>query len=377
MNIVQIVGSALMLIVLLSVMLFVPWRIVVKNAQLPKKTEKMLKYTGIVMVLLMFPAMGLGHGKHIDPLRLYGDSMFGIIWVAFVWSSIVGFLGLIIQAIIKKKSPKIVSAVALITIISMLSYGFYGANKQPDMNYETIKLTKLNPKLNGTKVALISDAHFGPINQEKWMAKIVQRINAENPDVVIFAGDIADGTAEQRRAEADELKNIKASTRVYVTGNHEYIEGVIPWENEIKSFGWNVLINENVEVNKNGSKFTIAGVDDASAVHYDIPGQAPNFDKAMAGVDKDNPVIMVAHQPKQVEGSKVHKVDLQVSGHTHGGQIWPFEYLIPLDQPVVEGLEQMSDTTQLFVTRGIGSWGPPLRIFAPSEINILELSNQG
>ncbi|MFT4246271.1 MAG: metallophosphoesterase [Micrococcaceae bacterium] len=374
---IQIVGSALMLIVLLSVMLYVPWRVVIKNAQLPKKTEKILKYTGIVMVLLMFPAMGLGHGKHIDPLRLYGDSMFGIIWVAFVWASIVSFFGFVIQRITKKKSPKIVSSTALFTIIAMLGYGFYGANKQPAMNYETIKMSKLNPQLNGTKVALISDSHFGPINQEKWMSKVVDRINAQKPDVVIFAGDIADGTAQQRRGEASELKNIKAPYRVYVTGNHEYIEGVKDWENTIQSLGWNVLRNKNIEVEKNGGKLTVAGVDDASAVRYDIPGEAPNFDAAMAGVDKGNPVIMVAHQPKQVEGSKAHQVDLQVSGHTHGGQIWPFEYLIPLDQPVVEGLKQMDNTTQLFVTRGIGSWGPPLRIFAPSEINILQLSNQG
>jgi uncharacterized protein len=137
--------------------------------------------------------------------------------------------------------------------------------------------------------------------------------------------------------------------------------------------GWDVLHNRHVVVERDGAKLVIAGVDDATARASGVEGHGANLDRALAGADAALPVLLLAHQPKQVRQAVDAGVDLQVSGHTHGGQIWPFNLLVRLDQPVVAGLSRHGDRTQLYTSRGTGFWGPPFRVFAPSEITLLTL----
>jgi hypothetical protein len=158
-----------------------------------------------------------------------------------------------------------------------------------------------------------------------------------------------------------------------VTGNHEYFSGAQRWVEHMASLGWEALHNRHVEVARGGDRLVVAGVDDRTAAGSRVPGHAADHAAALAGADPDLPVLLLAHQPQQVAGAVAHGVDLQLSGHTHGGQMWPFHYLVRLDQPVLQGLSRHGERTQLYTSRGTGFWGPPFRIFAPSEITLLTL----
>ena len=141
----------------------------------------------------------------------------------------------------------------------------------------------------------------------------------------------------------------------------------------MESIGWAALHNRHVTVERGGDRLVVAGVDDATAESSGVHGHRADLDAALAGVDASLPVLLLAHQPKQVAQAVLAGVDLQLSGHTHGGQIWPFNFLVRLDQPVVHGLSRHGDRTQLYTSRGTGFWGPPFRVFAPSEITLLTL----
>jgi predicted MPP superfamily phosphohydrolase len=160
---------------------------------------------------------------------------------------------------------------------------------------------------------------------------------------------------------------------VYVTGNHEYFSEAQGWLDYMDSIGWAALHNRHVIVEREGDRLIVAGVDDATAKASGVSGHGANLESALTGADPTLPVLLLAHQPKQVAHAVRAGVDLQVSGHTHGGQIWPFNFLVRLDQPVVQGLSRHGERTQLYTSRGTGFWGPPFRVFAPSEITLLTL----
>ena len=153
---------------------------------------------------------------------------------------------------------------------------------------------------------------------------------------------------------------------MYVTGNHEYFGEAQGWLDHMAELGWTPLHNRHVTVERGGDRLVLAGVDDATAGASGLPGHGASVAGALAGADPRLPVLLLAHQPQQVRAAAAAGVDLQVSGHTHGGQIWPFHYLVRVDQPTVQGLSRHGERTQLYTTRGAGFWGPPLRIFAPS-----------
>jgi predicted MPP superfamily phosphohydrolase len=151
----------------------------------------------------------------------------------------------------------------------------------------------------------------------------------------------------------------------FVTGNHEYFSGFREWIAEVESFGLTVLRNNRVAVDG----IDLAGVNDVTGSAYD---DGPDYARALADRDPAKPVVLMAHQPIQVHEAQRHRVDLQLSGHTHGGQIVPFSYLVGLQQPVVAGYARFGET-QLYVSRGAGFWGPPVRVGAPPDITLIEL----
>jgi predicted MPP superfamily phosphohydrolase len=203
---------------------------------------------------------------------------------------------------------------------------------------------------------------------------VVAAVNQLDADLVCHTGDIADGSVGQRRAQAAPLGDVRARlARTYVTGNHEYLGEAQGWLDHMRELGWEPLHNRHIVVERDGARLVVAGVDDATAASSGRPGHRADHAAALDGTDPALPVLLLAHQPKQIDGAVAHGVDLQISGHTHGGQIWPFHYLVRLDQPAVRGLSRHGARTQLYTSRGTGFWGPPLRIFAPSEITVLTL----
>jgi uncharacterized protein len=227
-------------------------------------------------------------------------------------------------------------------------------------------LPRLDPALDGFTIVQLSDLHVGPTIDRRFVQDLVDRCSTLGADMYALTGDLVDGSVAKYRDAAAPLGQLRAPHGVYaVTGNHEYYHGVDPWLGVLGELGLRYLRNEHVTIEKDGAAFTLAGIDDHEARG---DGHGPDVERALAGRDSALPVVMLAHQPRQAHATSKHGVDLQISGHTHGGQIWPWHYLVMIQQRgLLKGRYQIGDT-QLYVTRGCGFWGPRVRIGAPLEI---------
>ncbi len=320
--------------------------------------------------------MTLGHRRDgSDAAARTGDTLLGVAWVLFVWS-LIGQLGEGVLALAGVADParsRITAVAVLIVVAVLLVYGAVAALRVPRVVEREVRLDRLGPGLDGLRIAVLTDTHYGPIDRSRWSERVVARVNDLHADLVVHAGDLADGSVARRRAQVDHLGDVRAEYgRYYITGNHEYYSGAADWVEHMRGLGWGVLINSHHVVERGGDRLVLAGIDDPSGVGHTL-GNGPDVRRAVAGADPDLPVVLLAHQPGQVDQSVEAGVDLQISGHTHGGQIWPFHYLVLTDQPALAGLSRHGDRTQLYTSRGAGFWGPPLRIFAPSEITVLTL----
>jgi hypothetical protein len=229
-----------------------------------------------------------------------------------------------------------------------------------------VRLPRLAAGSDGTTIVQLTDVHFGPTIGRAYAEDIVRRVNALEPDVVAITGDMVDGSVEDLRDAVAPLAQLRARHGVFfVTGNHEYYSGVEPWLDELRRLGVRVLRNERVAIDG----YDLVGVDDYKARGN---GHGPDLKKALAGRDQGRAAVLLAHQPKAIDEAAEMGVDLQISGHTHGGQIWPFNYLVRLQQPFVLGLGRRGDT-QIYVSPGTGFWGPPLRIGTQAEITRITL----
>jgi predicted MPP superfamily phosphohydrolase len=341
--------------------------------------------TAVVTGTLLFGAgaaampvlMMLGHGhRHLDWAAAVGNALLGVAWVLFAWSVFGQLLGLVLLVAGVEdptRSRFVAGAVAAVSAV-LLVWGYAEAMRVPRVKRVDVAIDRLGRGLDGLRIVVITDTHFGPINRAQWSAAVVARVNELDADVVCHVGDIADGTVDIREGHANPLASVKASSaRVYVTGNHEYFSEAQGWLDYMESIAWSALHNRHISIERGGDRLVVAGVDDATATASGAPGHGADLRAALAGADRTLPVVLLAHQPKQVTHAMAAGVDLQLSGHTHGGQIWPFNLLVRLEQPVVSGLSRHGDRTQLYTSRGTGFWGPPFRVFAPSEITLLTL----
>ncbi|MBU2669269.1 metallophosphoesterase [Actinoplanes bogorensis] len=340
-----------------------------------------VQVTGTVVfavALVAFPfLMFSGHGRHHrDGPAVIADTMLGVIWQLFVWS-IAGQLLRLVLALAGVDAParsRIATAAAAAVAVVLLVWGTIEARRVPRVRRVEVTLPRLGRGLDGLRLVLITDTHYGPIERSRWSRGVTEVINTLDADVVAHTGDIADGEVSQRVSQAAPLADVRASmARVYVTGNHEYFSGAQRWVEHMASLGWEALHNRHVIVTRGGDSLVVAGVDDRTAAGSGVPGHHTDHEAALAGADPALPVLLLAHQPAQIPGAVAHGVDLQISGHTHGGQMWPFHYLVLTDQPSLQGLSRHGERTQLYTSRGTGFWGPPFRIFAPSEITLITL----
>jgi len=325
--------------------------------------------------LLMF----VGHGRGSDAVAQAGDTLLGVIWVLFAWSVLGSIAGLVLQTlgVDAPLRQRVVAAAVLTVAVVLLAWGYREAMRVPRVRTVEVRLAGLGPGLDGAKVVLITDTHYGPIDRSQWSAAVVATVNSLEADVVCHTGDIADGSVARRRPQSMHLGDVQARlAKGYVTGNHEYF-GTDPneWLAHLAELGWESLHNRHIVIERDGSPLVLAGVDDRTAHGSGRPGHGADHATALRGAPDGVPVLLLAHQPQQVAAAVAHGVDLQLSGHTHGGQIWPFHLLVRLDQPVLQGLSRHGSEgrTQLYTSRGTGFWGPPFRIFAPSEITLLVL----
>ncbi|MDQ0700199.1 metallophosphoesterase [Streptomyces sp. W4I9-2] len=324
-------------------------------------------------------AMVRGHGRRQqDRAAIVGDTLLGCVWVLFTWSVLLGVLLRLALTVAgvgdgQGRARMVTWAVLGVTAV-LLAWGYAEARRVPRVRRLDVELPRLGAGLDGTRVALITDTHYGPLDRARWSARVCETVNTLEADLVCHTGDIADGTAERRRAQAAPLGTVQAArARVYVTGNHEYYSEAQGWVDLMGELGWEPLRNRHLLLERGGDTLVVAGVDDVTAESSGLAGHRAHLAGALQGADPDHPVLLLAHQPKFIDRAAVHGIDLQLSGHTHGGQIWPFHYLVRLDQPAVAGLSSHGARTLLYTSRGTGFWGPPFRVFAPSEITLLVL----
>jgi predicted MPP superfamily phosphohydrolase len=353
------------------------WTLVVAGARWPGPVV-VFGTVGFVAALVAFPVlMVLGHGRrHQDWAARTGDTLLGVVWVLFAWALIGNVLrvALAIAGVADPARSRAVAAAVAAVSVPLLLWGYAEAMRVPRVRRVDVTVARLGAGLDGVRVVLLTDTHYGPIDRARWSARVVETVNGLDADIVCHTGDIADGSVSQRLAQAAPLGDVRASlARTYVTGNHEYFGEAQGWLDHMRSLGWEPLHNRHVVLERDGARLVVAGVDDRTAASSGHPGHRADHAAALAGADPDLPVLLLAHQPRQIDAAVEHGVDLQISGHTHGGQIWPFHLLVRLDQPSVRGLRRFGERTQLYTSRGTGFWGPPLRIFAPSEITVLTL----
>jgi hypothetical protein len=236
-------------------------------------------------------------------------------------------------------------------------------------------LARLPKALDGLTIAQLSDVHIGPSLGSRFLKDVVRTVNELSPDLVAITGDLVDGSVEQLGGIVAELANLQSRHGTFfVTGNHEYYSGAQSWCDELSSLGIRVLRNERVAIEQDGHGFDLAGIDDAQAARFGN-GHGADLGRAILGRDPTRELVLLAHQPKAVVEAQEHGVGLQLSGHTHGGQLWPFNWLVKLQQPVVAGLE-MIGKTWIYVSCGTGYWGPPMRLGAPAEVTQIVLRSQ-
>jgi predicted MPP superfamily phosphohydrolase len=233
-----------------------------------------------------------------------------------------------------------------------------------------ITLDRLPLGLDGTKIVQLCDLHMGGLLGRPFIEGVVATVNRLNADVIAIVGDLADGSIEQLRPVLAPMIGLRARHGIFfVTGNHEYYSrsGARAWMDEIERMGIRVLRNQRVAIESAHEGFDLAGVPDHGASRFPEQGPAENVPLALAGRDPSRPVVLLAHQPKTIYAAADLGVDLQLSGHTHGGQIWPWGALVRLQQPYIRGLHRVGNS-QLYVSCGTGYWGPPMRLGAPAEI---------
>jgi len=239
-----------------------------------------------------------------------------------------------------------------------------------DVRRVRIPLAKLSKGASGYSIVQMSDVHVGPTLGREFVEAIVRAANAQAPDMIVLTGDLVDGSVQQLAPLVEPLRGLRARDGVFfVTGNHEYYSGADEWIAHLRSLGIRVLRNERVTIR---DEFDLAGVDDASA-HRMLPHHGQDVAGALAGRDTSRPVVLLAHQPKALKSAVAHKVDLQLSGHVHGGQMFPFNWLARLDQPFISGLHRV-EQTWIYVSTGTGYWGPPMRVGSGAEITRIELA---
>ena len=251
-------------------------------------------------------------------------------------------------------------------------YGVIEAKQVPEVKEVQIAIPALPEEFDGFRIVQVTDLHVSPTIRRPYVEKVVEIVNSLNADIFALTGDLVDGTISQLSHDVEPLKNIQsAQGNFFVTGNHEYYFGVTDWVTQIKRFGFSILLNEFRMIHRGQGSLVLAGVTDYRGgnflhTHRSDPG------KAVAGAPAADVKILLAHQPKSIFDAASAGFDLQISGHTHGGQFFPWNLIVGLNQPFIHGLHKYKNT-HIYVSRGTGYWGPPVRVGAPSEITLIKL----
>ena len=370
---------------------YVAWRFI--PALSFSSSQTILAYTA-VFILSLLPILPIAlrmsgnESKLIDKFSFVGYTSLGFFTLSFfifVAKDLVLQLIALLGHIINEDNPfdnskrdfiKKSINISMITLAgSATVYGFYSARKGPFIIKHDIYIKNLPEAYENFSIAQISDLHVGPTIKRPYVEDVLEKISHLNPDLIAVTGDLVDGSVKYLKSELQPLKDMIASNGTFfVTGNHEYYSGVDQWLDETDRLGMKNLINSNEIISRSGDQIAIAGITDLRA-HQIKPAHRSDPELALRSVPEDITKIVLAHQPNSIHSVHETGADLQLSGHTHGGQFWPFTYQVKMTHPYIAGLHDHQGT-QIYVNRGTGYWGPPLRIGVPAEITLIRLKKK-
>jgi len=266
-----------------------------------------------------------------------------------------------------------ISAIGVMTLTAAITLvGFFMARRTAPVVKVEVPLAGLPKELEGFTIAQISDIHIGQTIKRNFVTAIVDRVNLLEADMIAITGDVVDGSVPDLAHHTEPLARLASRHGTYfVTGNHEYYSGVHAWIRELERLGAKALMNEHVVLDHDGAALTVAGVTDWSAHHFD-PSHKSDPHAAVKGAPEHAPKVLLAHQPRSAPFAEDAGYHLQLSGHTHGGQFWPWNFLVRLQQPFTAGLARLG-RMWVYTSRGTGYWGPPMRFGVPSEITLIRL----
>ncbi|MCU0453370.1 MAG: metallophosphoesterase [Bacteroidetes bacterium] len=254
----------------------------------------------------------------------------------------------------------------------LTGYSVFEARRRPKIVEVDIPLSRLPASFDGFRIVQITDIHAGLTVMKPFVETVVEMTNELKGDLVAFTGDLVDGTVAHLREDVLPMSKLSAPYgRFFVTGNHEYYSGAEAWVEEAKRLGFDVLMNEHRVIHRNGDRIVLAGVTDISAGNF-VPRHRSDPAAALAEAPEGPVRILLAHQPRSLEAARAAGVDLMISGHTHGGQFFPWNLVAGVGQPLLKGLK-LFGSTWLYVSEGTGYWGPPLRLGTRSEITVITL----
>ena len=281
---------------------------------------------------------------------------------------VASLFGVLSAGFVDASAPAVPLLAGLATLVGLIN-----ARRVARVVEVDVPIAGLPAGLHGFTIAQISDIHVGPTIKRGYLQAIVERVNALGADLIAVTGDLVDGSVKELARHTAPLADLRARHGAYfVTGNHEYYSNAHAWVAEVRRLGLTVLMNQHVVLSHGGSSLVVAGVTDFSAHHFDESHRSsPHV--ALAGHPGEvGAKLLLAHQPRSAAAAADAGFDLQLSGHTHGGQFFPWNFFVPLQQPYTAGLNKLRDLW-VYVSRGTGYWGPPKRLWAPSEITRLRL----
>jgi predicted MPP superfamily phosphohydrolase len=357
---------------------YIGWRLVPDLGAVP------LRIAGAAVVIGSFAMMLLAilaHGRlpRLQAARLAGPGLFMVgfsssLLVFTLLRDLLLLVGALTLAPAHEYTLRSATAMVVVGLaVIATAVGFAAARRRARIVNVDVPIPNLPAALHGFSIAQISDVHVGHSIRREYVDAIVDAVNGLHPDLIAVTGDIVDGPVGELGSHTAPLGRLSARHGTFlVTGNHEYYAGAGPWIAEFRRLGLIVLLNEHAVLTHDGAPLVIAGVTDFSSHHFN-PRQRSDPAAALAGAPANAGArILLAHQPRSAAAAATAGYDLQLSGHTHGGQFWPWNLFVRFQQPFTAGLHRLNQLW-VYVSRGTGYWGPPNRFGAPSEITRLRL----